>query len=296
MFDLERHIQSWRKEAADTLGRGKAERGARAELLDELEAHLRDAFEHEVGRGQPAEEAWAEAVRQLGSARQIAGELAKTRRRIWVPAWVATAALAIVIGMVCWWAARGFGRGNARPLLAIHVILITVGYAAVFATGFLGICAVITRAMMGWTDRPDEALRRAGFRLSIVAGVATLAGVALGAWWARDNMGRWWAWDPKEIGGLCVLAWAGVLLQCFGLRQSTPQTRMFGALIGNIVAALAWFGPHLLGVGLQAYGYEQSAPRMMLGGFLMAQIFLVYLVLLPAGALRFGRSGDGQAV
>ena len=42
---------------------------------------------------------------------------------------------------------------------------------------------------------------------------ALLLAVALGAWWSHRYLGRWWGWDPKEIGGICVLAWAGVQWQ-----------------------------------------------------------------------------------
>jgi hypothetical protein len=286
MFDLDQHVRSWRQSASGTLGDG-------SELLDELEAHLRDEFDRLTASGQPAERAWDAAVLKLGSPQNLASEFAKLQRRFWLPAWMAAGSLALFVALLAWFVIARMAQGRFRPLLAAHVTFVAAGYAAVFATGALGICAVLLRAASGWDERQDAALRFAGTGLSLFALVTTLLGVALGAWWAHDNLGRWWAWDIREIGGLCVLAWAGVLLQSFRSPHSTPQSRTCIAVMGNMVVALAWFGPVFAGTAGAAHattnGYPPSSVGMFMGGFLIAQMLVVYLALLPVGILRLSR-------
>jgi hypothetical protein len=279
MFDLDQHVRSWRHLASGTLGDSK-------ELLDELEAHLREEFDRLTASGQAAEDAWEAATRKLGSPQKLAGEFSKLRNRYWVPAWIATGLL--TIACLGGFAFVRFSTRGFSPLLAVHVVLVTAGYGAVFAVGLLGVCAVLIRAVSGWGDRQNAALSTTGARLALIAVVTTFLGVVLGAWWSHDNLGRWWGWDPKEIGGACVLAWACVLLQCFRSRNSTPLMPMSMAVMGNMVVALAWFGPVFLG-GLHSYAYVNSIAGMILGGFLIAQIALVYLMLLPAGVVRLRR-------
>lgn len=285
MFNLDQHIQSWRESAARSLGDGE-------ERLDELEAHLRDEFDRLTGAGEPAERAWDEALRKLGSPQTLAGEFAKVAagsRPRWLPAWLAAGGLALGVLAVAWVVVNRLFVGTFRPLLAAHVVSVTAGYGSLFAIGFLGICAAVRRAVAGWDDRRDAAFRSVGLGLSLFAFIATAAGVALGAWWSRGGLGRWWGWDPREIGGLCALAWAGLLFQSFRWRHSTPQSRMLIAVTGNMVVALAWFGPVLLEATRaagHAYGSPSPTRGMLLGGFLVAQIGVAYLLLLPAGLVH----------
>jgi hypothetical protein len=63
---------------------------------------------------------------------------------------------------------------------------------------------------------------------------------------------------------------------------------MLVSVTGNMVVALAWFGPALLDViraAGRAYGSPSPALGMQLAAFLVAQIGVAYLLLLPAGAL-----------
>src|ERR1051325_3421119 len=71
MFNLEQAITEWRRQM---LAAGIKTPGA----LNELETHLRDEVEHEIGSGLSAEQAFDSAVQQLGSANKLEGEFAKT--------------------------------------------------------------------------------------------------------------------------------------------------------------------------------------------------------------------------
>lgn len=276
MFDLDQHVRSWRQTLAASV--------KPPEVLDELESHLRDEFDRLTRAGRTPNDAWADAVAALGTPRQIAGEFTKLRPRAWVPEWIAYATLVFVAGFVAWM----FATGRSRPLLMAHVLAVSVGYSAVFVIGFLALCVSVSRAVAGWTDEQNALFRAAGRRLSWLAMLCTALGVVLGAVWAHKYMGRWWAWDPKEIGGACVAAWSAALILCFTTRHSTPQSLMTIAGVGNMVVAIGWFGPALLGHA-HDYGFNSPMYGMILGGFLLAQVGVICLVQLPPGVLRLAR-------
>jgi len=99
-------------------------------VIDELEGHLRDELARLVAGGVPADEAWAKAVERLGTPDALAAEFAKVPPARWLPGTVAPAIVLVAglgIGGVI--ASRVWGR-EAGPLLAIHVLTITLGYLA----------------------------------------------------------------------------------------------------------------------------------------------------------------------
>ena len=87
----------------------------------------------------------------------------------------------------------------------------TAGYVATFVVGGLAAWSVLSRAAGGWDASRAAAFRSAAMRLSAAGLALTLVAVASGAWWAGGHLGRYWGWDAKEVGGLCVLAWNGVI-------------------------------------------------------------------------------------
>ena len=85
-----------------------------------------------------------------------------------------------------------------------------------------------------------------------------------------------------------LVAWGAALLFCFTSRHSTAQSLMTVAGMGNMVVAIGWFGPALLGHG-HDYGYNSPLFGMILGCFLLAQVVVICLIQLPAGVLRPAR-------
>jgi Sec-independent protein secretion pathway component TatC len=73
MFELEQAIAEWRRQMV-------ASGVKTSELLNELEAHLRDDLEHGIGSGLSAELAFSAAVQRLGRAAALRGEFAKEER------------------------------------------------------------------------------------------------------------------------------------------------------------------------------------------------------------------------
>ena len=287
MFDLELQIQSWRTAVAKNLGE-------RTELLDELESHLRDDFEQLMKDGQSQEESWGVALRRLGDPQVMAGEFARLDKAVWLPAWVAGIALALFVLAMAWFAISRLAAGRIGPLLAFHILFVTTGYLSVFAVGFLAFWAVLVRAVARWDERHSIALRRTGVRLALIAVVTTAVGIVLGACWSHEHLGRWWGWDPREIGGLCVLAWSCLLWRCFRSPSSNTQSLTAMALMGNIVVCLSWFGAWLLTSASRADG--ASLYGVIIGAFVITQLLAICLYMLPARFLRRGPSEFGRTI
>jgi ABC-type transport system involved in cytochrome c biogenesis permease subunit len=109
--------------------------------------------------------------------------------------------------------------------------------------------------------------------------------VVLGAIWAKGHWGRYWGWDIKEVGGLAVLSWLLLGLATQWCKVGTHAT-MILSLGGNIVVALAWFGPNLLAHGVGSNGVVAYT----LAAFVACNLVLLLIGLLPARALRLRRS------
>src|SRR5260370_30050969 len=79
MANLEERITQWRRELAESLG-------GSAEVLEELEGHLRDEIGRLVQAGQPAEHAFDAAVTRLGAPQALAAEFARLAPPVsWLP-------------------------------------------------------------------------------------------------------------------------------------------------------------------------------------------------------------------
>ncbi len=85
----------------------------------------------------------------------------------------------------------------------------------------------------------------------------------------------------KEVGGLAVLSWLFLGLATRWCKVSTHAT-MILSVAGNIVVALAWFGPNLLAYGLGSNGITM----VILAAFVACDFVFLLLGFLPARALR----------
>jgi hypothetical protein len=80
MFDLEEATARWRQQM-------RAVGIRKNECLDELEAHVREDFEHSIRSGLNPETAFDDAIRRLGQGGALAGEFQESRRagrRQWI--------------------------------------------------------------------------------------------------------------------------------------------------------------------------------------------------------------------
>ena len=165
--------------------------------------------------------------------------------------------------------------------LATHVTTVTMGYAATFLAGFMGLVVVL---MGVFSPRLDKALYRriSGMIYGTVA-FATLfsfVGTVLGGIWADQSWGRFWGWDPKENGAVIIVLWNAIILHARWGGFARQRGIALLAIGGNIITAWSWFGVNMLGVGLHSYGFMDKA-FVALVGFVLLNILVICLGSLP---------------
>ena len=234
MANLEERIGTWRREQAESLG-------GSAEVLEELEGHLRDEIHRLVQAGQPMEQAFESAVARLGSPPTLAAEFARvTPTKPWLPIRVAVIASIALAG---WLVGLLFTSGRLNNelglLLATHVTAVTLGYTMTLLIGALAVCYLMARPFGVPDPRQLQGLVRATLYLTVAALALTALGVALGGFWAQESWGRFWGWDPKETGAALVLLWDVVMLVILAKRffGVGPSAASRSALAANIKAS-----------------------------------------------------------
>ncbi|MBX2989291.1 MAG: cytochrome c biogenesis protein CcsA [Bdellovibrionaceae bacterium] len=166
--------------------------------------------------------------------------------------------------------------------LIIHVMTITISYAAFFLAFILGDVGLIYH-LKNPRQHADKirGVVNAIYRCMQI-GVAFLApGIILGGVWADYSWGRFWGWDPKETWALIVLL--GYLAVLHG--RLSGWIKDFGLLITAVVTfslvIMAWYGVNfVLGAGLHSYGFGAGGVEYV-GGFLFLHfLFVVYVWIL----------------
>lgn len=166
--------------------------------------------------------------------------------------------------------------------LATHVVVITLGYSAMFVAGALAAAAIIRRACdRNFTGESSDAVSRAAYGALCFATLMSFVGTMLGGIWADQSWGRFWGWDPKENGALLIVLWCAMVLHA--RLGGVVKKRGFLQLLvaGNIVTAWSWFGTNMLGVGLHSYGFTDAAFFALLA-FAGSQLVIIALGWLPA--------------
>src|SRR5690606_4210840 len=91
--------------------------------------------------------------------------------------------------------------------LAVHVVVITSGYAACLLSSAAA-HALLIGGVTGHLKKPlTHPLRRHAQGLGIIALCLVTLGTVLGGIWADQSWGRFWGWDPKENGALLIILW-----------------------------------------------------------------------------------------
>jgi ABC-type transport system involved in cytochrome c biogenesis permease subunit len=165
--------------------------------------------------------------------------------------------------------------------LATHVVVVTLGYAATFVAGIVGVVFVLLGV---FTGRLDAKMRKSlgGMMYGVVcfATLFSFVGTILGGIWADQSWGRFWGWDPKENGALIIVIWNAVILHSRwgGLVRERGIANM--TIFGNIVTSFSWFGVNMLGIGLHSYGFMDQAFKWLVA-FIASQLVLIALGALP---------------
>jgi ABC-type transport system involved in cytochrome c biogenesis permease subunit len=172
--------------------------------------------------------------------------------------------------------------------LATHVVVVTLGYAATFVAGAIGIVGIVAGVIMAVFKLPRNPASKpfAGDLMKVLAkmiyGVICFAtlfsfvGTVLGGIWADQSWGRFWGWDPKENGALIIVLWNALVLHARWGGLVRERGLMNLAIGGNIVTAWSWFGVNMLGIGLHSYGFTNAA-FFYLSFFVVSQLGLIFI-------------------
>ncbi|RYZ62385.1 MAG: cytochrome C biogenesis protein, partial [Proteobacteria bacterium] len=167
--------------------------------------------------------------------------------------------------------------------LTVHVMTITISYAAFFLAFVLGDIGMVYY-IRGEEKHQDKikAIAVSIYR-SIQIGVVFLApGIILGGIWADYSWGRFWGWDPKETWALiALLGYLAVLHARMG-----GMLRNFGMIATGIIAfslvVMAWYGVNfVLGAGLHTYGFGAGGVE-----YVAVLILAHFLLVLYASMVR----------
>ncbi|MBI3925579.1 MAG: cytochrome c biogenesis protein CcsA [Armatimonadetes bacterium] len=153
--------------------------------------------------------------------------------------------------------------------LTIHVLTITLGYAAFLMSLGLG-HMVVWKHITGPVAKDDpgadvvlkarkaelKSLTTALYKALQVGVLLLAAGTILGGVWANYSWGRFWGWDPKEVWALIALLGYLAILHA----RYAGWVGNYGMGAWSIVAfqgvLMAWYGVNfVLGAGLHSYGF-----------------------------------------
>jgi ABC-type transport system involved in cytochrome c biogenesis permease subunit len=178
--------------------------------------------------------------------------------------------------------------------LATHVVIVTLGYASTYVSGFLAIVFVLRGIFSTSLDAPlRQSLAKMIYAITCFAALFSFVGTVLGGIWADQSWGRFWGWDPKENGALIIVLWNVLILHARWGGMVRERGLAVLAIFGNIVTSWSFFGTNMLGVGLHSYGFMDQE-RVALIGFVFSQLALMALGSLPLSMWRsYRQNGDG---
>lgn len=145
MFDLEKAIRSWRRhlQREAFLSRG---------VLDELESHLRDAVDVHAKQGSTRQQAFEQAVQQLGDAASLRHEYSKLHsRRRWLFAGLRLA-LMLPLTMIWMQTLHSYVEPSLEipGMVSLDVIVVNLGWDILVRFGVYFACLVIALKHRQW--------------------------------------------------------------------------------------------------------------------------------------------------
>lgn len=232
----------------------------RAEILEEINAHLDDAVAGRVQLGDPPDVAEAQAQARLGPPRNLAADLARPEQSAW--RLVAAAGASVRVGIGQW--IYGFLLGSLILLLGLYLLS-----AVVWATGEL----LNTPWSLGFTDQ--------GWNTMLSAGT-----FALGLFFAGRAMPRTastvsrrpYAQVRPWVAAFGTVAAFGVLVLLVDMQHNAAS--VIAMTVAPIGFALGIYRPDLLPNRL-------GVPWFVIGGLLF---------LIPLGLVGGVSGGDGREI
>ncbi len=164
--------------------------------------------------------------------------------------------------------------------LTIHVLTITISYAAFTICMLIGNIALIRMIMGKATPEFLKASAHSAYRMTQLGVLLLTAGIILGGIWADYSWGRFWGWDPKEtwaliadVGFIAILhaKYAGWLDEFGCLAAST---------VAYLLVIMAWYGVNfVLAAGLHSYGFSSGGTAVVVG-FISLQLILLAIAMM----------------
>lgn len=172
--------------------------------------------------------------------------------------------------------------------LTIHVMTITISYAAFFLAFGLGDLGLIY--YLRGEEQHKEKIKDVvlGIYRAMQIGVAFLApGIILGGIWADYSWGRFWGWDPKETWALIALLGYLAVLHA----RYAGMIKQFGMVVTAIVTfslvIMAWYGVNfVLGAGLHSYGFGAGGLEYVTAFVAAHMLFAIYVSIVRAGRVK----------
>lgn len=172
--------------------------------------------------------------------------------------------------------------------LTIHVLTITISYAAFFLAMALGDIGLVYFLRDEKKFAAEIKVVAQSVYRAIQIGVAFLApGIILGGIWADYSWGRFWGWDPKETWALIALL--GYIAVLHG--RLVGWVRDFGMIACGVgtfaLVIMAWYGVNfVLGAGLHSYGFGAGGVEYVAGFVLLHILLIVYAALVRREKLK----------
>jgi ABC-type transport system involved in cytochrome c biogenesis permease subunit len=179
---------------------------------------------------------------------------------------------------------------NSNYWLTIHVLTITLGYAAGLLSAFLSFIYLLMRGL-GLDDGDKDirrSLTRAVYGMICLTLFLSLIGTVLGGVWANDSWGRFWGWDPKENGALLIVLWTLSILHARLGGYIREWGLHFAAVFTGAVVTFSWWHVNFLGVGLHNYGFTAGKETIWL-------FYIVILAILVFGVIARAIEASGKA-
>jgi ABC-type transport system involved in cytochrome c biogenesis permease subunit len=177
--------------------------------------------------------------------------------------------------------------------LASHVTTVTLGYAATYIAGLLGVVYIAWGLFLTTLSKEKHiALGNMIYGTTCFATLLSFVGTVLGGIWADQSWGRFWGWDPKENGAVLIVIWNALILHARWAGIVKQRGMAVLAVVGIMVTTWSWFGTNQLGVGLHNYGFNKSLADGCRNTWI-ACLAVIALGLIPLPYWR-SFSGTGQ--
>lgn len=165
--------------------------------------------------------------------------------------------------------------------LTIHVLTITISYAAFFlamALGDIGLVYVLRDEKKYQNE--VKMIAQSVYRAMQIGVVFLAPGIILGGIWADYSWGRFWGWDPKETWALIALL--GYIAVLHG--RLVGWVRDFGMIACGVgtfaLVIMAWYGVNfVLGAGLHSYGFGAGGVEYVAGFVIIHMLMIAYTAL-----------------